>query len=341
MRGWITVLVMLSVALGTSGSVFGAVAVFDQFAAGNQWSDAANWTPAVLPNGVDSDVRIEKQGVVITNGVAATAWLVRVSMFNRPASLTVQTGGSLYSKEGIYVGTNNRHGLLDVSGVLTVNPSRSILMGSEATADSSGTINFRSGSSLTTSGNIEIGEDATAGTFTVNQLGGTFNVGQILIGDTDGSAISGLYSISGGSLSAARLNTGGNGTSTAKFSVVGSDADISFSGTSWLAGNTELEFILDGAGISELDMTAGGYTVASTASLTVDASAYSGSIGDGILLIGTSEISSAFNAANVSLTSGYELDYRTDGVYVIPEPATMGLFGLAGLVLFIRRRFLI
>jgi hypothetical protein len=70
-----------------------------------------------------------------------------------------------------------------------------------------------------------------------------------------------------------------NGASTAKFSVVGSNADISFSGTSFLAGQTELEFILDASGVSALMMTNGGYNASSTVSLAVDADAYDGSNG--------------------------------------------------------------
>ena len=347
MRGWIKYLVALSVVLGTGGSVFGA---FLDFNVGDgDWDVVGNWnvtktTPATQLPGTGDTSRFDYgTTATIKNGVTGTTSKISIGGYSGAGTVIVDAGGtlSLTSSVDSSIATSRKDGTLDVSG--TVTGTGNFLMGGNRTG-STAIMLVKSGA-VVSMGAISLGSGPNDNMNSVTQTGGAVSLsGELLIADADDSITTGTYTISDGSLSAVRLNTGGNGTSTAKFSVIGSAAtDISFSNISFLGGQTELEFILDAAGVSELDMTAGGYSVASTASLTVDASAFDvGTIGDGILLIGTTGISDAFNAANVALDDGYELDYRTDGVYVIPEPATLGLVGCVSLIaLFIRRRFLI
>jgi hypothetical protein len=201
-------------------------------------------------------------------------------------------------------------------------------MGADVTKTPTATVNFNSGS-MVSLGAINMGLTLNGGTYAVNQSGGVVSLnGSLVISDEDDSLASGTYAIRGGILSASRLNAGGNGASTAKFSVIGSGADISFSSISRLGGRAELEFVLDADGVSALMMMNGGYSAAGTVSLTVDGSAYNGSADDGILLIGVSSGDSISEFHNVTVSSGYELDYRPDGLYLVPKSVRVGLFGL-------------
>jgi sialate O-acetylesterase len=306
--------------LGTSSNVFANYRDFKMTGAGtdDQWSTVANWEEGALPTSREI-ARIDKSGV-IASGVSAEAAKLAVAGFvtDTPMTeLTVNLGGRLsVGSSGIKLAYSRKNALLDVSGSLSSTGDLQ-MGGTSGKYTSTATVNFNSGS-MVSLGGINVGLTPLGGTYAVTQSGGAVSLtGDLMIADGDDSLASGHYSISGGSLSAVGLNTGGNGTSTAKFSVSGSDANISFSSQSSLGGQTELEFILDATGGSALDMTAGGYTVASTASLTVDASAYLESTGDGILLIGTTNTPPAFNVANVSVPLGYDLDYRPDGLYLI------------------------
>jgi len=331
------------VCFGLAGGAFANFRDFKETGAGtdDQWSTLANWTQGFFPTSADT-ARIEKNGR-IADGITGTAGKVSIAGFGADASLYVDAGGTLQvGSAGIEVAFSRKAGLLDISGTLT--SSGAILMGTAATHAPTATINFNPGSSSTFAG-LTMGSTTNAGIYTVNQIGGNVQMsGEIIIGDVNDAKCSATYTISGGTLLAARLNIGGNGTSTAKFTVNGSSSDISFSSQSWLTGKTELEFIFDAAGVSALMMTNGGYTAASTVSLTVDTSAFTGSFGNGIKLIGVDDVTDSlaqFNTNNVSITSGYTLDYRAgDGLYLIPEPGTIGLLVISGIGLFFVRRHL-
>jgi hypothetical protein len=312
MRGWITVLVMLSVVFGTGGSVFAAFRDFKMDGPGtdDQWTTVANWEEGAVAT-VGDWARIEKD-CVITN--SAEAAKVSVAGFGADASLTV--GGILtVGSSGIDVAYSRKTALLDVSGSLS---STGILrMGTDVTKTPTATVNFNSGS-VVSLGALVMGLTPNGGTYAVNQSGGVVSLnGSLVIADEDDSLASGTYTISGGSLIATRLNMGGNGTSTCKFSVTGSDADISFSDVSFLAGQTELEFILGANGISTLDMTAGGYTAGGTATITVNAADFEGAAGTEVELIDINSGGSLSVFGNTNLIGG-SLDYRADdGLYFI------------------------
>jgi hypothetical protein len=315
MKNRIKYLVALSVALGTSGSVFGAFVDFD--VGDGDWDVSSNWNAGAgpLPGSGDTARIDEGYTATIKTGVTGTTAKVSLGGFSGAGTLIVDAGGTLSTAVDSTIATSRKTGILDVSG--TVSGTGSFLMGGGNT--STGTVLVKSGA-VVSAGGISIGNGSSAGTYSVTQTGGAVSLtGSLLIADGDDSLSSGTYTISDGSLSALSMDMGGNGTSTAKFSVGGSAAtNISFSGISDFGGQAELEFILDGAGVTSLDMTAGGYSIASTVLLTVDASAFDiNTIGSGILLIGTTGISSEFNVANVTLTSGYDLDYRADGLFLI------------------------
>ncbi|MGE4488375.1 MAG: alpha/beta hydrolase fold domain-containing protein [Kiritimatiellales bacterium] len=313
--------VLITAGLGMAVSVFADFRDFRMTGTGtdDQWSTLANWEEGSFPTSAEH-ARIDKD-CHIANGVSGTALAVLVagaSSVGNPtnAELYVDSGGSLtVGSSGISLSYWKKTSLLDVSG--SVNTSGGILLGAVSNAVSTATVNIRAGGSVRASG-INLGALSPGGTYTVNQSGGDVTLSsELKIGDLSDSVSSNVYSISGGTLRALRLNTGGNGTTAAKFSVVGSNARISFSGTSWLGGETELEFILDASGVSALIMTNGGYTRVSTAKLTVDASAFSGSVGTGILLIDADPDGTLYKFNNVSVTEGYELDYHSGRVYLV------------------------
>lgn len=313
--------VLITAGLGMAVSVLGDFRDFRMTGAGtdDQWSTLANWEEGAFPTSAEH-ARIDKD-CHIANGVSGTALAVLVagaSSVGNPtnAELYVDNGGSLtVGSSGISLSYWKKTSLLDVSG--SVNTSGRILLGAVSNAVSTATVNIRAGGSVHASG-INLGALSPGGTYTVNQSGGDVTLSsELKIGDLNDSVSSNVYSISGGTLRALRLNTGGNGTTAAKFSVVGSNAEISFSGTSWLGGLTELEFILDASGVSALIMTNGGYTRVPTAKLTVDASAFSGSVGTGILLIDAGPDGTLYEFSNVSVTEGYGLDYHSGRVYLI------------------------
>jgi hypothetical protein len=340
MKKWIAGIVVVS--FGLVGNVSAVFKDFNNAGGNGQWGTLTNWLQGVFPTSADSD-RILKN-CHVANGVTAFGGSVAVAGFDSDAALYVDAGGTLsVGSSGISVAYSRKTALLDISGTLT--SSGVVSMGTDATKAPTATINFNSGCSATLAG-LSMGSTTNAGVYTVNQTGGNVTMsGDIKIGDVSDALCNAAFTISDGTLKAVRLNTGGNGTSTAKFTVNGSEAGIQFTGQSWLDGKTELKFIFDTAGVSALMMTNGGYTAASTVSLIVDATAFTGSIGSGIKLIGVDDVNDTlthFATNKASITSGYALDYRSgDGVYVtaIPEPGTVALFILSGVGLFVFRRY--
>lgn len=339
MKTWMKWTVMAWIGFGAASAVFADFRDFILTGEGtdDQWSTLANWEEGAFPTLSDS-ARIQKD-CHIANGVTGLAGAVSIAGFGADAALYVDAGGTLeVSSGGINVAFSRKTALFDISGTLT--SGSIIMMGTDATKTPIATVNFNPGASVSVGG-IALGHNTPlGGTYTVNQTGGDVQlVGEVKIGDVNDALDSCEYIISGGSLNAVRINSGGNGTTAAKFSVHGSSADISFSAQSFLTGQTELEFVLDSAGASALMMTNGGYLKASTVSLTVDASAYIGSAGDGILLIGVSEGDGMDEFTNVSVTEGFALDYREgDGIYLTGgsagpgAPAYLSITGDAGSV---------
>jgi acetyl esterase/lipase len=286
----------------------------------DQWGTLANWEEGAFPTSSDS-VRLDKD-CHIANGITGFAARVYVGGFQQDTSLFVDAGGALnVGASGILVACSRKDAWLDVSGTMTT--AGSVLLGTDANYAPSVTVDFRDGCRVDI-GSLLVGATEGAGLFAVNQSGGAVSISaDLCLGDIDGSACTATYTISGGALNATRLNTGSKAVCSApRFEVIGSAADINFTSVSWLGGRTELEFVLDAYGISVLSMTNGGYVAAPDVQLTVDASAFAGD-GD-ILLIDVSEGDSMTEFREVSLSIGYELDYRRgDGVYLVSEPAAV------------------
>lgn len=195
-----------------------------------------------------------------------------------------------------------------------------------------------------TIGNLKVGVDWNDGA--VTQTGGDVTIGgELALGHESNF---GSYNISGGSLDAgAHILMSDAGTSSAKFTVDGSGATSITSSyqLGWRNGTGELEFILDAIGVTQITTQRMNLGTGVGAILTIDASAYTGPEAD-IVLVDYYHDSrwdgNVFDTINLS-GGATSIDYQGGAgnnqltVHVVPEPATMLLLGLGGLVLRKRR----
>ena len=229
------------------------------------------------------------------------------------------------------------------------------------------------GGTLNNDGFLYVGPGA-GDTGIFEQTGGTVVLGNGTVGDYfhlgggwNIDNCTGIYEISGGSLTVnadpglgVALGTvfpawganidGGTGTFRVDESKPGTITGITWNANAYIdgvgAGKGELEFIMDASGVTPITLN-GALNLTNSPLLTLDFSAL-GAVGD-ILLVdndGADAIVGTFNglAEGASVGSGYTLTYVGDtgndlvlqGGTVVPEPAGLGLIGLA--LLAVRRR---
>jgi hypothetical protein len=155
--------------------------------------------------------------------------------------------------------------------------------------------------------NILMSINNTVSTNLFNLMGGNVEANQLLIGaiaGTDGSYSE--FSISGGDLNVNSMTIGSQ--SDGRFSIAGSDAIVNVSGDLVTQTKGSVEFILDGSGVSSLDL--GGAISQAAGSLLVDASACS-SIGRFSLITYSLDSGRRFVSTNLTFASGMNgyLDY--------------------------------
>ncbi len=210
------------------------------------------------------------------------------------------------SVSNIQVGPGGSVGSLDMLNDLTVSGSLLVGLGVPSVPlDGTGTIDLNTASTLTAS-YVSIGFD-TGGTGVVNMSDGTFNaIVHMIVGDYNGSV--GTINMTGGDLTAPYLGIG-NG--------VGSTADVNLSGGTISTGNLYLGALAEGTG-------AGTLTLGGTGKLVLDNTVLAPDAWKGWLdsLIGTRIL----NAETTIVGDTLEIT-------AIPEPATMLLLGLGGVLL--------
>ncbi|MHB1156907.1 MAG: hypothetical protein ACYC26_08720 [Phycisphaerales bacterium] len=336
MKASLTRAAWMSVALLVPAVGAQAAGIWDNGGGDNQWETVTNWDNNALPTATD--------GVVITGPNTAvlntTQTVVSVSGNPNGGTLTINPGGNLTTttSSGVSQGTNV-FTLNVLGGSLT---TERIFNG--PTLNNSGMIVTMTGGSINFSNRFQFNDDtvgpptSTGDRTVVNLSGGTF-----------GSANFKLYGV----------NNSGN---RSELNITGSTLAFNVSGitlantTSAPASSTALTFTIAGSTIAERSTIAklntGGGLILDQNPLTVDFSNYANTIGgnysmtlidyNGVLTLpsGTAFASPNFIYGS-SGVSGASLVhdatnklYRVDFSYLpIPEPATLGLLAIGGLMM--------
>ena len=208
-------------------------------------------------------------------------------------------------------------------------------------AGGSGTF-LLSGGTVYAGNNVAVGYGG-AGTGTFTQTGGALNTYGTGMSIATYGASGSIYSISGGTLNSADMfvSTPSPSAGAGTFKVIGDDATINFkAGGDYAQGALgTLAFDFDAGGISTIALTDGSAALAGT--LTV-ADIGTGVAGTFDVLTAPGGITGDFAAVNLPTGWSYGITDTagTDTLWVtaVPEPATIGLFGLAGLVVLLIRR---
>ena len=347
-------LMMIMAMVAVIGMAGAAEAIVHDFngSGGTEWNSGTNWTPnspAGLPY-ADGGVDL----TVLTNKSTTTASWVEIGSGPTPggSSLTVNTSGSLAFNAGLLFNRGHDVQVTHTSGAIT---AKNLHLG----RGEIGGTTFRydmDGGSLSSSDYTYMSDedcpsvfDQTAGAVTLGDGGSSDYVA--LASSAPGNA---TWQISGGSFAhngvGANFVVGGNSApldvgSTALFEIIGTGpSSVSTNGNVLVYPLGTMKFTMDASGVTPF--TATGSVDVSLGNLAIDMGAFAGS-GDILLIDSSNPITGPFsNAAEGAIYGGYTLTYLggLDGndvvlvktVALIPEPAGLGLIGLA--LLAVRKR---
>lgn len=333
MKASLTRAVWVGVALLISAGGAQAAGVWDNGGGDNQWETATNWDNNTLPT-ITNGVSIGGPYTAVLN---TTQTVVSVTGNPNGGTLTINPGGNLTTTTGFVSQGTNIFTLNVLGGSVT---SQRFFNG--PTLLNSGMVITMTSGSISYSNRFQFNSTAVDNDRTVvNLSGGTF-----------GSANFTLFGAYNGNRS--QLNITG---STLAFNVAGitlapttSDPAISTALSFTVAGST----IAERSTIAKLN-TVGGLVLDQNP-LTVDFSNYvnAGNGGYSMTLIdyaggltlpsGTAFATPTFIYGSSGVTNATLVHdatnklYRVDFAYVIPEPATLGLLAIGGLMMVHRGR---
>ncbi len=362
---------VVTIAAMVAGSAMAGTDKWTGGASGN-WTNTANWSLGILPTADTARFDNNGEGAIINTAIAGTVNKLELGRNSSGTTLAINSGGSVTINQmriAAFAGTDS--GTININGgALTINGGNhaigykgagvvnlnsgsfssndDIALGREGSAD--GTLNVFGGT-LSTVGHLTVGGRLvsgvpTGGTGAVNISAGTATVGDTLrvgIGGNGTLTVSGAGDLTVGTLSVksasgfsgvANLN---GGTVSADKVVIGENGTLNLLSAATLDSYTNMHFSANGLLAWEGDHTADVATLAGDGTYSWGA----GIVDITTLTLGV-DYDQSFAAGSDYLVSKYDAGTGNTEVWtVIPEPATMSMFGLIGAgMLFVRRRIL-
>jgi len=311
-KNWLMCFVTLVLVFGLVGSAFAADVLWDGGGSDNYWTTPENWVGDVLPDDIDDYAMISDPFVpqpLVCDGVTASAFRVIVGQNNGPCTLTV-TGGSITSSGHVFtVGRSpGGEGILNLSGGDVLAAEGFII----ANYLDTGTVNM------------------SGGTLTVQTADASKWFHHFIVGDNG----TGTLNMSGGVITAKNnMYISYNNMGTGIVNMTG--GEINVTDTIIIVRSSTGEFHLDGGLVTAADLSM-------TANGSLD-------LTNGVMILDDDDTSAVQEYIDSGWITGYGgagdvlLDYDVTNpgkttLSAIPEPATLALLGLGGLLSLLRRR---
>jgi len=304
-----------------------------------EFTNALNWAVAA-PTSADIASITNNGTATFSAGQSYTVGGLNIAVppVGKPGSGTVSMSGGSLSVTGLtvvgYNGTGT--GTLNMTGTSKLTSGGNLQVGNAA----AGVLNV--GSTATGSCAFLIIGITDTGFGTAN-LAGTWDASMVLLGN-NAAAVNGsgtLNLTNNFKLTASSDLRAVVGKNQQNLNVYGSGGLFSVGGNfAFTNSKASLSFIADAAGFTTINV-ASNINIAGT-KLNINLSAYTGTVSSIVLMNGAS-LSNTFASVNITGGTGNEsvvYDTVNGNLMLIPEPATIGMMGFAGVMIVLIRRHL-